>query len=494
MDVGGGQEDSDLCRDLRLVGGRDELNLAEFPVAVLATRIPKGLKTLTFEDTVYDQQAGETVTRRLTITGSDAYGLPTAVDDEVLVALIQLTKRANGFTEPKVTFTRYELLKLLGWQDVGKNYRRLEESLNRWLGVSLYYDRAWWDKAARCWVDARFHVLDNVYLVDQEDRRRLRARGQQELAICSFKWHEVIYKSFQAENLKRLDLDTYFALESAVSKRIFRFLDKRFYHRPAWEFDLREFAFEHVGLSRNYDVGEIKAKLQPAVDELVAIGFLEPMGRDERYTKDGPGRWKIALVQRASGLRPPADGARAGLPVPSELAKELTARGVTRAVAAELVAAHPEDSIRERIEVFDWLAGRMDRRISRNPGGYLAESIRRGYAAPKGFESSTDRLRRVAEAQGRRREAEEAKRRADEQQKTSEEAWQTRLTAYWESLPPPEQERLRAEALANASSYFVQQYRRNQGDPKRSAWYLKIILDAHITGLIEAAEPGAERG
>src|SRR3954453_22869063 len=97
------QEGRDPRQALRLAGGRDELNLAEFPVAVLATRIPKGLKTLTFEDTVYDQQAGETVTRRLIITSSDAYGLPTAVDDEVLVALIQLTKRANDFTEPKVT-------------------------------------------------------------------------------------------------------------------------------------------------------------------------------------------------------------------------------------------------------------------------------------------------------------------------------------------------------------------------------------------------------
>ncbi len=69
MDAGGSQEGRDPRRDLRPVGGRDELNLAEFPVAVLATRIPKGLKTLTFEDSVYDQQAAETVTRRLTITG-----------------------------------------------------------------------------------------------------------------------------------------------------------------------------------------------------------------------------------------------------------------------------------------------------------------------------------------------------------------------------------------------------------------------------------------
>ena len=80
---------------------------------------------------------------------------------------------------------------------------------------------------------------------------------------------------------------------------MFRFLDKRFYLRRDWEFDLQEFAFEHIGMSRNYDVGEIKSKLQPALEELEAIGFLEPLGREERYTKVGRGEWKIALARRA---------------------------------------------------------------------------------------------------------------------------------------------------------------------------------------------------
>ena len=84
---------------LRTGGGRDELNLAEFPITLLADRVPDGCKTLEFEDTVFDQQANALVTRRLTITGSDRYGLPTAVDDEILVALIQLTKIGNNFHE-----------------------------------------------------------------------------------------------------------------------------------------------------------------------------------------------------------------------------------------------------------------------------------------------------------------------------------------------------------------------------------------------------------
>src|SRR6516225_2775306 len=142
-------EPADPREALRPTGGRDELNLAEFPIALLADRVPDGCKTLVFEDTVFDQQANELVTRRLTVTGSDAYGLPTAVDDEILVALIQITKLARDFTNRDVTFTRYEVLKLLGWGDDGVNYRRIEESLKRWMGVTLYYDKAWWNKEAQ---------------------------------------------------------------------------------------------------------------------------------------------------------------------------------------------------------------------------------------------------------------------------------------------------------------------------------------------------------
>ena len=160
---------------LRPTGGRDELNLAEFPITLLADRVPNGCKTLEFEDSVFDSQANALVTRRLTITGSDKYGLPTAVDDEILVALIQLTK-LKQFESQRVNFTRYAILKMLGWGDRGESYERIAESLNRWMGVTLYYDKAWWDKDSKSWIDAKFHVLESVFIVDGEARRRIRAK------------------------------------------------------------------------------------------------------------------------------------------------------------------------------------------------------------------------------------------------------------------------------------------------------------------------------
>src|SRR3954452_23619586 len=95
--------------------GKDELNLAEFPIAVLSDRVPAGQKTIEFKDQIYDERKGQLVARCLTITASDKYGLPTPKDDEVILALIQLTKEANDFTERAVRFSRADLIRLLGW-------------------------------------------------------------------------------------------------------------------------------------------------------------------------------------------------------------------------------------------------------------------------------------------------------------------------------------------------------------------------------------------
>ena len=88
--------------------GRDELNLAEFPIAAVASRLPKGQKTLTFEDRIWDSSQNRTVLRRLTISASDKYGLPTAKDDEVILGLIQITREAD-FQSRQVFFSRYQV-------------------------------------------------------------------------------------------------------------------------------------------------------------------------------------------------------------------------------------------------------------------------------------------------------------------------------------------------------------------------------------------------
>ena len=74
---------------------------------------------------------------------------------------------------------------------------------------------------------------------------------------------------------------------------------------------------------------------------------------------------------------------------PADEAAELTAalatRGVAPRSAADLVKTHPSARVRTKLEVFDWLVKNEDKRVAKNPAGYLVASIRDDYTPPGGF-------------------------------------------------------------------------------------------------------------
>jgi hypothetical protein len=464
------------------------MNLAEFPTALPADRAPKGQKTLYFED-----QHG-----RLTVTGSDAYGLPTATDTDVIVALIYLTKLRNNFSDVKVHFSRYELINLLNWADESWCYKRLQESLYRWSGVLLVYDKCWWNNKLKCYIDASMHIIDNVEIVDNDARRKAHPAGPSGLPPSYFTWNRKFIESCQADNLRQLDLDTYFSLKSAIAKRLYRFLGKRFYVQGDWTFDLNEIAFERVGLSRNYsDAYKIKEKLQPALEELEAIGFLRPLSRADRYTRLDRGRWTIRLARRypapapsagqALRVAPPHPGLPAAQPEPPPAEPEpplvaaLVQRGVTRATAADLARRFPAERIERQLEYFDSKREKQPEKIG-EPGGYLRDAIQKDYAAPKGFISRAERQRREDARQARQRRAEDDRRRRQEAE-AREQAQQQAADAYWATLTPEQQAALDAAVLARAGAAARQTYemlkRRRGGDG-----YLRPLRIEYIHDLL----------
>jgi hypothetical protein len=473
-----------LCVDedspRRRIPGRDELNLAEFPIALLSDRVPLDCKTVYYEDQITDRDTGESITRKVTMTGTDEYGLPTAVDCDVLIGLIQISKEKNNFTDPKVTFSRYELIKLLGWEDESKSYHRIELSLNRWIGVTYYYT-AWRDKETETWTNEKFHMLDNISLVDQVRRRNLSKKGQAELAPSWFKWNEVVFRSFQVGYLKPLDLAFYYTLRSSISKQLYRYLDKHFHLRksPDLVFDLRTLAFEKVGLSRKYDTGEIKVKLSPALDELTQAGFLEAISHQERFFKDGRD-WKIRLI-RKSPIQAASHQTEQKLAL-SPLVTELVNRGVTAKTAAELVNQHPAAFIEGKLEQFDWEMTRP--KPPKKPAGYLVKSIVDGYNADPNFVSKAERDRRAeSKRQSDARAAED--RRQKRAEETSQREKRREEDAYWSKLTPAARAELEARALAGADESSRDTYlslkRQRMGDG-----FLATIRREYIRTLIDA--------
>jgi Replication initiator protein A len=442
-------------------GWKDELNLAEFPIAALTDRIPDGQTTLVFEDRL-ERRDSSPILRRLTIMGTHKHGLPTSLDDEVLVGLIQLTKRRSNFTDPRVQFSRYELIELLGWPQSGQSYRRIEEALHRWVGVVLMYENAWWDNLAKSWVDEQFHVLDNVTLYDRERWRTSSRSGKTvkgdrsgakadkpPLPLSSFRWNEVIFQSFQSGNLKQLDLEFYLKLRLPTTKRMYRFLDKRFYRRSRLDFDLRTLACEHIGLSRSYAPTELKRRLKPALEEMEQLGFLEPLGPEERYSYVKRGCWRIIFIRGRQATAEVQDPTVRHEQQPAELTEFLKARGITAKTAQELVETHSPDRIRTKIKVFDWLLRNEDKRVGKNPAGYLVASIRSDYQAPVDYQAQVSGAKSAAEeAQRRKADSRRAvleKRQArDEVQAQRDKVREAKLRAAWERLSESEREAILA--------------------------------------------------
>jgi hypothetical protein len=226
---------------------------------------------------------------------------------------------------------------------------------------------------------------------------------------------------------------------------MFRFLDKRLYRKSEMTFDLKDFAFAHIGLSQSYskNVGKIKEKLRPAIKELIEAGFLEPMSDEELYVKDG-GEWKVVFRRMRADLPAP----EATVPEPP-LVQALSGRGVTPITARELVENFPAEAIAEKLEVFDWLIAKKDRRVSRNPAGYLAKSIRDDFAAPKGFRSRArvEAERLAAEAAERELAAGRLDSRSrDARDKAEKEA----VDAHLAGLTPEQRTELEREAFASS--------------------------------------------
>lgn len=357
---------------------RDEMNFAEFPLAAVSDVVPEGLKTLEFTDEITDPSTGKPVTRTLTVTAADKFGLPTALDDELLLGLVQLSSE-KGFVDRKVHFSRYELIKLLGWRDESKSYKRVEDALNRWTGVTLQYRKGWWAKDERCWVSETFHVLDQVTVFDREriERRRKMVNASPEKAMSSFVWNETVFQSFRSGYVKALDFDFYKSLDSAVAKRMYRFLDKRFYHKGRWEFDLRTFACEHVGLVKGYSNSELKRKLAPAVAELESRGYLAPLADAERFVRVRTAEWRAVFVKAAKRVvaPPTLDG-------DGTLVADLVARGISRHSAKRLLAEYSQDRVREKIRHQDWLKTQPGQGGIRNRAGWLYAAITHDFAPP----------------------------------------------------------------------------------------------------------------
>ncbi len=367
--------------------GGDEMNLAEFPFALLSDRQPDGVESIQFSDTIRGKD-GNPFERIWIVTGSEEFGLPVASDEQVYIALMEITREQN-YANRIIHLTRYELIHRLGWPDKGGSYRRLKAALDRLLGVTITAQRAFWDKSRQCYVDVGFHIIDD-YALYNEPRGRKPSGARRPLPHSYVAWNEVIFASFQAGNIKQLDTGFYFGLRSAVSRRLFRYLDKkRLDGKAAFRIDLRKLGFEKLGMSRNYYPSHIKQELDRAHQELIAHGFLKGF---EYYR---PGRDVGERVKYWF----PTISSRLPTPRHADLLHQLTDIGVSPPVARRLLTQDP-DAVARQLEYLPY-------RDPNDPPAMLVEAIRNSWAPPASYlkaRADQEQARRAAEAERQHRQ------------------------------------------------------------------------------------------
>ncbi|TWT37172.1 Replication initiator protein A [Posidoniimonas corsicana] len=427
------------------------MNLAEFPLSTIGERAPAGVDRLVFEDEGIDPSTGERSARRVTVLGQAPFGLPTSVDDEVLMGCLRATKDA-GFDSRRVDFEPASFLRAMRWSTDGPAYARLRRALDRYSTVSVVSEGAYWHKGKRK------PVRDVVGILDRwQSSGRDRETGLPEKAF--FVWGDFMWESFQAGNLRNLDYDFLLGLEHAISRRAYRFLGKRFYHNKSIRMGLKHFAVNKIGMSDKNHNGQIKATLKKAHTELERKGFCraEYVGRGQQ----------AEVVYHAIGAeqQQPRD----------PLVGELRRRGVSG--AAKLVTADNRERVRQAIANYDH---RRDCGEKVGPGWLhqciVADSaykFRDDYVSPEAVAK-----RRQASAASDARKAKRTER-LEASEDSAMQRERKRFGAFIQSLDEEAYEQFREQAIAASSAYGKSLRTAKPETMPHYATYLEAALLGH---------------
>lgn len=367
--------------------GKDEMNLADFAIGVIRLSGDKeeSQTSLTRTQTIKTGQG--LLKQEWIVTASGQHGFPQPADDDVLLGLIHLASEEN-FSHQTVSFSRYGLCKLMGWVNNGRNYERVESALHRLTGIRINAKQSFYDGERKEYVSKVFGVIDSFQISSHRD------------SLSYARLSDDLWTSIQCNNIKPIDLATYYRLRSPIARRLYRFLDKRRLNKSSFELELESLAQVNIGLASSTRVypSQIKQSLTAPHRELEKIGFLSNV----KYFLGNNKAWRVKYTfAKESSLKSkttpevaaPAVSPTAPVREPaSPQEKALMERGIAGKVASGLVAEHG-DRLPDLLDFYDFV---MRKRPSywTNPVGWLVQAIREDYTIPKDFQDYVPRQQR----------------------------------------------------------------------------------------------------
>jgi hypothetical protein len=229
-----------------------EMNLAEFPLAILSKQAPKDLKIMViepkkgqkmevgiiqYEDTI-EGKNGEIVPRQWTVLPSLRYGFGSPQMVSLLFEIFQIWKEQD-FATPYIRFhSLSELIRRVQLQKTATAYHRLRHDLSALVDISIIAKNAFWDNVAGGYVDAEFHLFDEVHFYYKEATSR-----QHTLPLAYIKASEKLFGSVQANTLTTLKLPSaYFHQLTPAEQRLGLYLAKMLYRKTTYRRDIVKLA------------------------------------------------------------------------------------------------------------------------------------------------------------------------------------------------------------------------------------------------------------
>jgi hypothetical protein len=440
----------------RYPDGRDEMNLADFPISALQRQQPsdadgRKLDRLEFEASRYDPTTRQRIRQKVILSSSAREGLPTPADEHVILALLYLAKHSDNFAGDTVRFAPSQLFDIMGWAPNGRSYARLRAVLRRLKSLTIRYENAWWDAAGRGYEEEVATGIVSGYRIARQVSGPRTASTPMESWVT---WSQQFHESLKKGNLKRLDLDVFFRLSTPTAQRMYRFLDKRFYSSAVVAMDLVEFACGHIGLTESNNVAILKRRLAPAIAELEGIRFIARAEPADRYRKVKPGVWRVEFKSGSTELADKTENNHLPASAPDPVAT--THPGATLAaeyyrqwdpttpaqpgsrdleVAAELLKQHALEAlavVTHLVQVTrkEWPECRS---LSGAAQKYLGDAL----------QLHQSRLRRE-----KARDEAELRRQQEQAENLARQEEERRRLDTWKALPPAEQATIRQKVLS----------------------------------------------
>ena len=371
-----------------------EVNFLAFPFFTLGRKSLKNEGKIEYSDEV--ERNNQRLEISWQVLSSTEYGLPTNFDKKVHRAIEQIINRQGIPIENPVTFSLYQLCKIIGIVPAGDNIKAIKKSLERIVATTVKSDGAFYLKEFQESLSRTFHLYDQIVFRNQ----RLSDGSIAETNYLSL--GEFYLKSLNAFYVKNIDFKYYHSLKYAVAQRLYEILGVKFYGSRKYGYVWFKYPklCQVLPITPQRYLSNARTNLSNAHNILIETEFLEKV---EWSKTDNSKTWTVtyypgsrAKKEMMQALEKPRIAKRiveaVDLPRPAEaeidlsdieVKLELEYLGILSSEIEKLIKRYKQYRIAKAIVIFRYLQRKGTAKTLSNPAGYVIDLIKKDEPLPR---------------------------------------------------------------------------------------------------------------